>query len=94
MSAHTEKHLWDTLRPLFPRNNYHHNYLFPPLCGLIDNLARGLSAEKKLSFSIDRARRNHQRLPSSLLIEDVPAVCATAPHPHLFAATSPIKAYD
>ena len=52
---------------------------FPAVPGLTGNLGRGLSAIKKHSFSIDRARRKHQRLPSSLLIENVPAIRAPAP---------------
>jgi hypothetical protein len=94
LSAQPRKRLQHTFRPLLLRINHPQNNRFPALCGLIDNLIRGLSAEEQRSFSIDRPRRNHQRLPSSLLIEDVSAICATASHSHLCAATSPIKAND
>ncbi len=41
-----------------------------------------LTSTKQASFSIGRARRKHQRLPSSLLIENASARLASAPqHP-------------
>jgi hypothetical protein len=53
-----------------------------------------LPTPKKHSISIARARRNQQRLPSSLLIENVPATNTIASSRQPGAATFPIKASD
>ena len=44
---------------------------FPAVRKLIGTLLRRASVPKWLSIAIDRVRRNRQRLPSSLLIENV-----------------------
>ena len=67
---------------------------FPAAPEHIRTSLRGASLPKRHSISIGRARRNRQRLPSSLLIENVPAISTTASSRHSYAATFPIKAND
>jgi hypothetical protein len=47
---------------------------FAPVPQLPSNPHLGVSARNQHSCSIGRARRNHQRLPSSLLIRNVAAI--------------------
>jgi hypothetical protein len=51
---------------------------FAPVPQLPSNPPLGVSARNQLSCSIGRARRKHQRLPSSLLIADVSAINTTS----------------
>jgi hypothetical protein len=81
-----------TLEPSSPLLFEARSLRFSAVWKLIGALLRGASAPKWLSISIDRVRRKRQRLPSSLLIENV------AHQSYGFvpasAATFPIKAND
>ena len=93
VSCHASEHLATLFRPHPVHGLHSEPTALPGHPGVAGRSGLGIAVPECPSIAIDRVRRNHQRLPSCLLIENAPAKARSCT-PRFCAGAFPIKAND